>query len=849
MIIIGLVDISTNTKVPLYSRQLSTIINDFDAIVTERQLYVNIENKNIETNFVFPSSNRSIFNVRYRIDDQEWVNMIIKEKEEAQKDYDVATHDGLQAFIAKVEKDMYVINIGRMQKNEYVSIEFSYHMFLDINKTTLTFRLPVTLIPPYHSTSTTDVPIMPAFVSDLPYGVNFTGIIKRSSIFTASMYEKDVKHFPESSELVIDKIILAGDKDVVIQITPKNGITSSCNVFKKDGKHYIQAIFANFSSMYAPETKETIETVKTKRFIVIGDGSGSMCDRPIEQSKKAMKLFMQGLRAPSQFCIAMFGSDFKFFDPKSITGAKVPERMIHTEVWCDGCGQHPVVGNRYKCKSCPDFDLCESCMYKNIHNHHIFTLINNSIKDEPCETKADSEWFDYNNDTLTKAQLWIENNVNADYGGTEMHGVLSEAYKKFGNNCSFDNNIIFLTDGAITDNARVIDLIKQNNHVKLYTIGIGHGHDITLIDNMSKFGHGISKHITESDIDESVQFMLNCCIEPHIKNVNIEWNGCVVESCTFKDVVFGNQPLVVFGQLKEDTGFVIVDKGTVIEPRVSFKSDDVIISTIPIAKTCIESDNIDRSFASSYVKFLENSSESKPEKIRRIVELAKQYELVTKFTSAVAVRKIANPDGSISMKTVNIPLKYRDDIGVDVSEGCMSGGGIRGSMMYTSTQCFAPAAVSRRSRMRSMPTDSNCRGMSSYDSEAVPDSGQRQTRGMGAVKSCESFDDDLSISSKHVAVPEPSLYIPDKATIEALIMKQNIDGYWGIEKYSSIISLLNIAVDIIIIDDNDLTLRVLGFFTKHREYNGIWKTSYFKAIEYLTKNKVDFNDKLMMYSL
>lgn len=40
---------------------------------------------------------------------------------------------------------------------------------------------------------------------------------------------------------------------------------------------------------------------------------------------------------------------------------------MHHGVTCDGCELHPIVGNRYKCVVCPDFDLCESCERKSLH--------------------------------------------------------------------------------------------------------------------------------------------------------------------------------------------------------------------------------------------------------------------------------------------------------------------------------------------------------------------------------------------------------------------------------------------------------------------------------------------------
>jgi len=42
---------------------------------------------------------------------------------------------------------------------------------------------------------------------------------------------------------------------------------------------------------------------------------------------------------------------------------------VHWGVTCDGC-QGSVVGLRFKCEVCPDFDLCEGCKGKNIHSEH-----------------------------------------------------------------------------------------------------------------------------------------------------------------------------------------------------------------------------------------------------------------------------------------------------------------------------------------------------------------------------------------------------------------------------------------------------------------------------------------------
>jgi len=50
---------------------------------------------------------------------------------------------------------------------------------------------------------------------------------------------------------------------------------------------------------------------------------------------------------------------------------------VHTGVTCDGCNKSPIVGVRYKCANCPNFDLCEECEAKGTLHvaTHVFVKI------------------------------------------------------------------------------------------------------------------------------------------------------------------------------------------------------------------------------------------------------------------------------------------------------------------------------------------------------------------------------------------------------------------------------------------------------------------------------------------
>jgi hypothetical protein len=48
----------------------------------------------------------------------------------------------------------------------------------------------------------------------------------------------------------------------------------------------------------------------------------------------------------------------------------VKEKETHVNIWCDECKMRPIMGPRFKCQVCPDFDLCGGCMTKCLHNVH-----------------------------------------------------------------------------------------------------------------------------------------------------------------------------------------------------------------------------------------------------------------------------------------------------------------------------------------------------------------------------------------------------------------------------------------------------------------------------------------------
>jgi len=59
---------------------------------------------------------------------------------------------------------------------------------------------------------------------------------------------------------------------------------------------------------------------------------------------------------------------------------------VHHGVTCDNCSKSPITGARFKCKICPNFDLCEDCESKNVHpaDHPLFKFRMERVRQRGC---------------------------------------------------------------------------------------------------------------------------------------------------------------------------------------------------------------------------------------------------------------------------------------------------------------------------------------------------------------------------------------------------------------------------------------------------------------------------------
>ncbi|CAF3982742.1 unnamed protein product, partial [Adineta steineri] len=60
---------------------------------------------------------------------------------------------------------------------------------------------------------------------------------------------------------------------------------------------------------------------------------------------------------------------------------------IHVDIICNGC-QGSVIRNRYKCMECWNYDLCQTCLDKNLHREHSMLKLIRAFSHRRCERRA-----------------------------------------------------------------------------------------------------------------------------------------------------------------------------------------------------------------------------------------------------------------------------------------------------------------------------------------------------------------------------------------------------------------------------------------------------------------------------
>lgn len=110
-------------------------------------------------------------------------------------------------------------------------------------------------------------------------------------------------------------------------------------------------------------------------------------------------------------------------------------------------------------------------------------------------------------------------------GGTEIDTALKDIFmiprKK-----QFPRHIFLLTDGCISNEQQVINLVENNvKNSRLHTIGIGNGVSQYLISQCAEKGKGISINLEDdSDVTGQIIGLLDKALSPYLDSFDFKFD-------------------------------------------------------------------------------------------------------------------------------------------------------------------------------------------------------------------------------------------------------------------------------------------------------------------------------------
>lgn len=320
---------SSNSKtdqLPLKSTSAQVNIAGIIADVTVKQEYRNEGKSPIEAIYVFPASTRAaVYSMTMTIGERV-IKAVIKEKEQARKDYEQAKQQGKSASLLEQQRpNVFQMNVANIMPGDLIKVEMRYTELLVPENGVYEFVYPTVVGPRYSNKPACTTPENDKWVAN-PYtkeGENpmYTFDIKIN--LNAGMPVKDARcnsHDLDIRYTSADKVVASlkpgneysGNRDVIFQYRLQgDAINSGLLLYKGETENF-------FLAMLQPPQRITPAAIPPRDYVFIVDVSGSMSGFPLDISKKVLHDLVGKLSPSDQFNVILFAGASNLMSPQSI---------------------------------------------------------------------------------------------------------------------------------------------------------------------------------------------------------------------------------------------------------------------------------------------------------------------------------------------------------------------------------------------------------------------------------------------------------------------------------------------------------------------------------------------------
>jgi Ca-activated chloride channel family protein len=238
-------------------------------------------------------------------------------------------------------------------------------------------------------------------------------------------------------------------------------------------------------------------------------------------------------------------------------------------------------------------------------------------------------------------------------GGTVMAPAMRAALRDDTGDRSRLRQVVFLTDGAISNETELFDIIATElGRSRVFMVGIGSAPNSHLMNRASEIGRGSFTHIgSAAQVEERMRVLFGKLERPAVTNLAVTFSekGADATPRVLPDLYAG-EPLTVAAKLATPTGTMTISGDIGNQPWTV---------TLPIDKAA-EGKGIAKVWARARVGDAEVAvllgKSSQAEADKRILGLALQHNLLTRLTSLVAVDKTPSRPAGTPLARADVPL-------------------------------------------------------------------------------------------------------------------------------------------------------------------------------------------------
>ncbi|HUS31695.1 MAG TPA: VIT domain-containing protein [Kofleriaceae bacterium] len=238
-------------------------------------------------------------------------------------------------------------------------------------------------------------------------------------------------------------------------------------------------------------------------------------------------------------------------------------------------------------------------------------------------------------------------------GGTELLPAMQRAMKLPRLSKDLSRSFVVVTDGYIGEEAEMFEHIRAHlGEANVFSFGIGSSVNRHLVDGVAQAGQGEPFVILDpKQAPDAAKKFREYVESPVLTNVEVKFDGFNAYDLSSKSIpdVFANRPVVVFGKYKGTASGKITLTG--VSGRGRF------VATVEPAKFSADASNQALSYLWARNKVSELSDFTfGDENKEAVTKLGLDYNLLTKYTSFIAVQQIVRTTAGSTDVTQPLPM-------------------------------------------------------------------------------------------------------------------------------------------------------------------------------------------------